>query len=125
MFRGKEEVLKKDILAVLSKEYPEFTSERTVLTYDTKTNTIFPQIKGSSKGATLYASRDDARLAAEKEEYFLGEFTEHGEIYRVEKTPISMTVAGGSAGEFRYFLPKCPSPLVDVLTEFFFLVALE
>ena len=125
MFGGKEEVGRKEILAVLNKEYPEYTSERTTLTYDTKINTIFPGIKGSSKGATLYASRDDAKLAAEKEEYFLGEFAENDDTYRVEKTPISMTIAGGSDGEYRYYLPKCPSQLVDALFEFFSFVAWE
>lgn len=125
MFGGKEEVKRKDILAVLSKEYPEFTEERTGLTYDSRTNTILPYVKGSSKGATLCVSRDDAKLAAENKDYFLGKFDENGETYRVEKTPISMTVAGGSAGEYHYFLPKCPSQLVDTLTAFFTIVALE
>lgn len=122
MFGGKKRVTEKGIIEFLSKDYPEFTMERTKLTYDKKGNFIFPSLKSSSKGAMVYASREECMDAAEKAPvYFLANYLEDGREFRYEKTPVMdiEAAADGEDGCFRWKLPPVPQKIFDTIREFF------
>lgn len=126
MFGGREKVEEKDIIAVLAKDYPEFTSARTRLTYDKEGNFIFPSLKSSSKGAELFSSRKECLAAAAKNPvYFLGNYIEGRTLVRCEKTPVSVTEASadGSVGRFQWKLPKIPKQILVAICQFFSYVA--
>ena len=126
MFGGKKEVTRREIIACLQKEYPEFTEERTKLTYEKGDNLIFPTINSSTKGATLFDTREECLAAAEEHPvYFLGNYMEDGTEVRYEKTPISVTEASldGTIGRFQWKLPKIPRYFLDYVRDFFALVS--
>ncbi len=122
MFGGRERVEAEDVIAVLSKDYPEFTPDRTKLTYVEEGNYIFPSLKSSAKGAVTYGSREECLAAAEENEvYFLANYMEDGKEVRYEKTPVSVTEASadGTIGRYQWKLPKIPRKILDAVKEFF------
>ncbi len=128
MFGGRERVEEADIVAFLSKDYPEFTPARTRLTYDKEGNYIFPALKSSSKGAVTYGSREEClAAAAEHEIYFLANYMEKGVEVRYEKTPISVVEASAdkAVGRFQWKLPKIPMFMLDGIERFFSYVTID
>ena len=125
MFGGKEQATAAEVIAILSKDYPEFTKDRTKLTYDKKGNYIFPTLKSSTKGSTLYKSLGGAIGDAARNDYFLCRyFTEAGYVGRLEKTKVSLTAADGTGdGLYEYYLPKVPMKMIMAIKEFFRMVA--
>lgn len=126
MFGGREQVEAEEIIAILSKDYPEFTPDRTKLTYDKEGNYIFPALKSSAKGAVTYGSREECLAAAEEHPvYFLGNYMEDGAEVRYEKTPVSVTEASldGTVGRFQWKLPKIPKQILEAVRDFFWHVS--
>ncbi len=122
MFGGKKRITEKEVVEFLSKDYPEFTPQRTRLTYDKDGNFIFPTLKSSSKGADMYDSREECVAAAKKHPvYFLANYKEDGVEYRYEKTPVSVIEASyeGKGGRFVWSLPKIPIKMLDAIRLFF------
>lgn len=121
MFGGKEKVTAKEIVAVLAKDYPEYTPERTKLTYYKEQNLIIPALKSSTKGADTFCSREECMKAAEGKEYFLANYIEGGKTFRYEKTYVSETEASedGEGGQFRWKLPLIPRVLFEGIKRFF------
>lgn len=120
-FDGKKEVTKKELCAFLRKTYPEYEESRTWFAYDKEKNLIMPQLKGSGKGADEYPSYDEAVVAAQGKDYFLCNFLQGGNNYRLEKTSVSLTVAtdSGDSGSFEWFLQKIDRALYEKVDELF------
>lgn len=120
-FGGKKEVNKKELCAFLRKTYPEYEESRTWFAYDKDKNLIMPQIKGSGKGADVYPSYDEAVAAAQGKDYFLCNFPQGGNNYRLEKTMVSMTVAtdSGDSGSFEWYLPKVDRAIYEKTDKLF------
>lgn len=122
MFGGREEVEAKDIIELLSKDYPEYTESKTKLSYDKEGNFIFPTLKSSTKGAEFFSSREECLVASEAHPtYFLCNYKENGTDVRYEKTPVSVTEASadGKVGRFQWNLPKIPKKILEVIQDFF------
>lgn len=120
-FDGKKEVTKKELCAFLRKSYPEYEESRTWFAYDKEKNLIMPQIKGSGKGADVYPSYDEAVAAAQGKDYFLCNFPQGGNMYRLEKTAVSMTVAtdSGASGSFEWYLPMVDRAIYEKVDKLF------
>lgn len=120
-FGGKKEVNKKELCAFLRKTYPEYEESRTWFAYDKDKNLIMPQIKGSGKGADVYPSYDEAVAAAQGKDYFLCNFPQGGNNYRLEKTIVSLTVAtdSGDSGSFEWYLPKIDRAIYEKIDKLF------
>lgn len=120
MFGGKEKATTKEIVAILAKDYPEYTPDRTKLTYYKDENLIIPSLKSSTKGMEFFLSKDACMKAAEEKEYFLAEYLQDGKYFRFEKTYVSETAAREDFcgkyegdGEFRWKLPPIPGRLLS------------
>lgn len=76
LFKGKEQVTRKEVIKFLEKTYPEFSLERTELRYDKKNKLIMPILKSGKRGAYLLIDGEESRreespfltVTAQKEE---------------------------------------------------------
>lgn len=118
LFGGKENVTESEILQYLSKDYPEYTKERTRIEYDAKENLIIPVLKGSTKGALISAGE---QCTHEARKYRLGFISEGKCQIRYERLPFASFRASMTAafGEIEYYLPKVPGHIYAKAEAFF------
>lgn len=121
LFGGKEYVTEAEIIRYLSKDYPEYTKERTRIEYDKEENLIIPVLKGSTKGALISAAEQSAHEARGYRLEHLKDFrqTRHEMLpfadFRVSKA--------SSFGEIVYYLPKIPGNIYGKAEAFFGYIA--
>ena len=70
MFGGAKEASKDEIIRLLAKDYPEYSSSRTEIIYDDKNRLIIPVLKGSKKGG-LIPTLNNPSLMRQHEKEFL------------------------------------------------------
>lgn len=107
MFKGEKEVTKKELIAYIIKDYPEYSMERTEVIYDKKKKLIMLLAKSGKRGA----------------EYIL----ENCKDYRREETPLMSITAtkqrrnedGCMDGLVYYNLPKIPFKLLNDIISYF------
>lgn len=127
LFGGEKEVEEKDIIKFLSKDYPEYSKERTRLLYDKKKNLIIPMLKSSTKGAELVSNTEHERDLLSRS-YALYEKIEEGYRYRIENKEeafYKVSMNGEGKGEFSYKLPKIPKSIYDQIQHYFAAVSLN
>lgn len=123
MFGGKEKVEGTDILNFISKDYPEYSEERTQIEYDKKNNLIILILKSSRKGSP-YANKDILAIAERKvkKDAFVYHYQdpENGE-YRIEQNPIGFFLCSkeNKKSGFNFYLPKIPSYIFEEVYYFF------
>lgn len=129
MFGGKKEVTKKELQKFAGSIYPEYDNENTQFVYSKEKKMITAILVGSRKGAATLetvASIERFQELALLEDGTAFHYVEDGTVYRVETTPVSLTVANDSGeGTYIYRLPKMPGNLLRDIYEFFKLVAIE
>lgn len=107
MFNGKEEITKKELLKYIGKQYPEYSPERTEITYDKKKNLIIPLLKSGKRGGNyLLEDTDEYR----KEETALMS------INVVKEVP---DIYGCVRGTVYFNLPKIPFSVLRYIIHFF------
>ena len=126
-FGGKEEVEESELLAFLNSRYPEYTKERTFFEYNKEDKIIIPILKGSTKGAVVtVTSKSEYEKRIQSGEYELFDYKQDEVTYRVESTPVSLTVASYEQGpetKFELRIPKIPGKLRNCIDALFAEVA--
>lgn len=119
LFGGKEEVTKAEVIAYLSKQYPEYSKDRTEILYDKGKKLIIPVLKGSKKGAML--TREEQKALEETHPYNLEFKNLQGMEFRSETLPWgSFSIAEkGTVGAFHLYLPKIPGEIFSRAEAFF------
>lgn len=126
MFGGATEVSKDEIIRLLAKDYPEYSSSRTEIIYDDKNRLIIPVLKGSKKGHGLIPTLNDPSLMQQHEKEFLPYYKLEGQKQvRVENTPFARFEKKGGTVTFKYRLPKIPAKIYSECLTFFTKVAEE
>lgn len=118
LFGGKEFLTESEIIQYLSKDYPEYTKERTRIEYDKKENLIIPVLKGSTKGALISVEEQNIH---EKRAYRL-EYIENASCQiRRETLPFAFFQVSMTApyGELDFYLPKIPYGIYKKAETFF------
>lgn len=130
LFNGKEVVSEKEILEYLSTLHCEYQPNTTTLIYDEKLRLIKPMYKGSSKGANIETISNfnelEKRCNIDEYGYQLFESLyvdkQVSRLFRVESTPVSLTIAPithKEGGRFEFRLPKVPLLYYEVMNSFF------
>lgn len=122
MFGGKDKVEKEELRKFVEKKRPEFSKERTTITYDKKINYILFFCHGSRKGSEIVCAPKEAKEIILNSESALFDYYMNGDLYRVEKTDISLTMAPKSSknkGNFKLFIPKIPMELLRIAERVF------
>lgn len=130
LFQGQLEVEEKEIILFLNKKYPEYAEDRTRIVYDAENKLIMPIIQGSSKGC-LETIIDDPNELMLRTDIKNGEYSlfhyktminDELRIFRVESTPVSLTIAptdNKPGGRFEYRYPFVSGKLYDCAKAFF------
>lgn len=124
MFGGASEVSKGELIKFLSKDYPEYSKERTEFVYDKKEKLITAMLKGSKKGAgELISNLEQENL--ERREYSLAYPEYNGIPHRQEIFPYAefLVSSDSTVGSFHLFLPKIPGKIFSMAEAFFAYVA--
>lgn len=130
IFGGEKEVTEKEIINYLSTIHCEYQPNTTTLIYDEKLNIIKPMYKGSSKGSNIELISNSKvlldRCDVEKYGYQLFEYlykhNKTSKLFRVESTPVSLTIAPinhNEGGRFEFRLPKVPFSIFRLINIFF------
>lgn len=121
MFGGEEEVEEDEIIKYLSKDYPEYSKDRTSIVYDGKKKLIIPILKTSRKGAEVVESEEEIAEALKSATPFL-RIGADGRVYRMVNNPIGTfsLATDFSGGKLIYKLPPIPRYLIDTMVSFFY-----
>jgi len=111
MFGGKDKITKKDVVKFLSKTYPEYSMERTVLEYDEKKKLLIAVPKSGKRGA----------YSLEEDEIFRRECSEMMDIEVSDKTA-GRDMRGCYPGTVNFKLPKIPFKILQECLIFFWSV---
>lgn len=106
LFDGKSEITKKELLRYVSKQYPEYSPERTEITYDKKKNLIIPILKSGKRGTY---SLDDTELYRKEDTVIMS-------ITALKERP---DVFGCVNGLVYFNLPKIPFKILREIVHFF------
>lgn len=128
LFGGKPRVSKEELREYIEKERPEYSKERTDISYDKALNMIVVVCRGSRKGIDLIYDDEVAkrRIEHEKETLFLWQKTDGK--FRVEKTKTAVIIApvcGKGEGSYKLLLPKIPIEMINIAKMFFIWVYRE
>lgn len=132
MFDGKEQATEKEIISILAKDFPEYSKDRTTLTYDDKLNLIIPVLKSATKGAGLLEQVEtierEKEIVGDGSRYYCYVKKENGREYRIENIPDFAKFRVSLDGEMaenkcKLFLPKIPGTLFEEAYIFFKLVS--
>jgi hypothetical protein len=122
LFGGKERVSKEELRKYVEKDRPEYSSERTNITYDKNSNYIIMVCTGSRKGADLVSEDDLVMQKISADEDVLFDWYKDGSLYRVEKTEVCCIVApkpNPNIGTFRLLIPKVPMGMFRIAEDLF------
>lgn len=111
-FNGRTEATLEEMRAVIEKIYPEFSKERTEMSYDER-GFVVPILKGSRKGVSIVSERPNQNL------FFI--HGRDGEQYRVEQMPYGIFDCriDGKEVDFHLSASKIPSNIFWEIIEFF------
>lgn len=138
MFGGKEKVTEKELLKVITDDYPEYGDGRATVNYLKKEKLIVVSIKSAKKGAGLCharfnADKDNFCEVKKKAINFVAENTdehvlcyidlEQDKFLRVEKNAIGIFSGGvKDHSEFIRHIPKIPRAIMEEIYVFFLAV---
>ena len=106
LFGGRQKITKKELLKYIGKQYPEYSPERTEITFDEKANLILPILKSGKRG--LYQLDD-------KEEYR----REDTELMSICVKKERADYYGCVPGIVYFNLPKIPFDILKEIMHFF------
>ena len=139
MFGGKEKVTEKELLKVITDDYPEYGDGRATVNYLKKEKLIVVSIKSAKKGAGLCHARFNADkdnfvevkkkaisfVAENEDEHVLCyiDLEQDDKPHRIEKNAIGI-FSGGVKGhsEFIRHIPKIPRAIMEEIYTFFLAV---
>lgn len=121
MFEGKDQIEKEELRKYIEKDRPEFSKERTNISYDKEINLIVMVCTGSRKGIDVLFSKDEM-IERTANEYDLFEWLSGSSVYRIEKTKYSCTMADKNnpdKGRYKLLLPKVSLEMYEIAAKVF------
>lgn len=106
LFGGRKEITKKELLKYIGKQYPEYSAERTDVTYDKKANLILPILKSGKRGIYELNDTDEYRY----------EDTELMSVCAIKEETDCYSCVHGIV---YYHLPKIPFSILLEIMHFF------
>lgn len=126
LFDDKKVISEDELLNFLHERYPEYSKERTSFIYSKEDGLIIPVLKGSTKGSNIVSTAEEFMKRTQSGNYEMFEYADDGITYRVESTPVSLTVASYAKGPMECFelrLPLIPGSVRDCIRALFHEVA--